>query len=299
MPLAGLAHAMLRVPDVDAALAFHRDVLGLVEIERTEDAVYLSAGLDGGYDLALTRGGTGVDHFAFRVDDADDLAYYTRLLAEANVPVSTAQDEEPGVGKAIRFSLPSGHTMEIAAIVPNPAYPYAYGHPANPAYGRGQGIAPRDVDHITLRVPDVEQNVAFLTEVLGFHAADARRMPDGRWRAAWLHVSAQHHDLALMRGAAGESLDHLAWLVDGIEQMKRAADLLAQVGLRGEVGPGRHSIGGNLFFYFWTADGNRYELSAEMSRVEDRRAKTRVWEDGPGLFSPWGVVPPESFQRGS
>lgn len=299
MALTGLAHAVLRVPDLDAAVAFHVDVLGLVEIARNGEFVYLSCGADGQYDIALVQGGTGVAHFAFRVEDEDDLAYYARRLRQQNIEVAESTDAEPGQTKAIRFTLPSGHSMELALVTTISAQQYAYPHRAAPAFRRLGGIGPLDVDHITLRSPDVETLARFLSDVLDFRLVDVRRMSTGTWRAAWLHVSDQHHDLAVIRGQPGETLDHLAWTVDGIEHMKRAADLLAQVGTPIEVGPGRHSIGGNLFTYFWSPDGNRYELSAEMARILDVRAEPRFWSDAPGLFSPWGIVPPESFARGS
>lgn len=299
MPITGLAHAMLRVPDLGAAVTFHVDVLGLVEIERSQEAVYLSCGADGQYDVALVQGGTGVAHFAFQVEDEADLAYYAQRLLQGNIEVTQTTDAEPGQTKAIRFALPSGHLMELTLIATAPSQPYAYPHPAAPAFHRLRGISPLDVDHITLRSTDVETLATFLSEVLGFHLVDARRMSTGTWRAAWLHVSDQHHDLAVIRGQPGETLDHLAWTVDSIEHMKRAADLLAQVGIRIEVGPGRHSIGGNLFMYFLSPDGNRYELSAEMARVLNTRAEPRFWGDASGLFSPWGIAPPESFSRGS
>lgn len=299
MPIRGLAHATLQVSDLDAAVAFHVDVLGLVELARSDEAVYLSCGADGQCDVALTPGGTGVADFAFQVGDDEDLAYYSQRLRQENIDVTEISDAKPGQTRAIRFALPSGHVMELGLTVPIAAQRYGYPHPAAPASRRLKGISPLDVDHITLRSKDVEALASFLSEVLGFRLSDARRESTGRWRGAWLHVSDQHHDLAIIRGQAGETLDHLAWTVDGIEHMKRAADLLAQVGIAIEVGPGRHSIGGNLFMYFWAPGGNRYELSAEMARIRNPRAEARFWGDAPGLFSPWGIVPPESFSRGS
>lgn len=299
MPIRGLAHAALRVPNLDTSIAFHVDVVGLVEIARGRGVVYLGCGADSHYDIALVEGGTGVDHFAFLVDDQADLVHYAQRLREANVAVIETTDAEPGQTKAIRFSLPSGHQMELMAPGASASQSYTYPHRAVPASPRLRGICPLDVDHITLRDADVEALATFLSKVLDFHLVDARRTSAGVWRGAWLHVSDQHHDLAIIRGQTGETLDHLAWTVDNIEHMKRAADLLAQVGLRTEVGPGRHSIGGNLFLYFWSPDGNRYELSAEMARVLNTKAEPKVWDDAPGLFSPWGIVPPESFARGS
>jgi len=299
MAITGLAHAELRVPDLSAAVVFHRDVLGLVELERTPETIYLGCGADGYYDLALVEGGTGVAHFAFQVEDETDLAHYAQLLRERDINVTERTDAEPGEARAIRFTLSSGHVMELVLLRPDPTRRYTYPHPAVPAVDRSRGIAPRDVDHITLRTTDVEGLTSFLAQTLSFHLVDIRRSADGPWRGAWLHVSDQHHDLAILRGQSGETLDHLAWTVDGIEHMKRAADLLAHAGIPIEVGPGRHSIGGNLFTYFWTPDGNRYELSAEMARVLNRRAAPTMWGDAPGLFSPWGITPPESFARGS
>lgn len=299
MSIKGLAHAELRVPDLGAAIAFHVDVLGLVEIARTPEAVYLGCGADGYYDVALVEGGTGVAHFAFQVEDEADLEYYAHRLAQQDVNVTEATDAEPGEAKAIRFALPSGHSIELVLLSSNPSQRYSYPHAAAPAFHRTRGISPLDVDHITLRSTDVETLARILSETLSFHLVDVRRSSDGAWRGSWLHVSDQHHDLAIIRGQPGETLDHLAWTVDSIDHMKRAADLLAQVGIPIEVGPGRHSIGGNLFMYFWAPGGNRYELSAEMAKVLNTSAEPRFWGDAPGLFSPWGIVPPESFSRGS
>src|SRR5690606_30809203 len=141
---------------------------------------------------------------------------------------------------------------------------YTYPHPAAPAVDRSRGIAPRDIDHITLRTTDVEGLASFLAETLFFHLVDIRRSADGPWRGAWLHVSDQHHDLAILRGQPGETLDHLAWTVDGIEHMKRAADLLAHAGIPIEVGPGRPSIGGHLFTFSRPPGGSRSYISATL-----------------------------------
>lgn len=299
MAIVGLTHAEIRVPDLGASIAFHVDVMGLFEIERTKDAIYLSCGADGQFDLALVPGGTGVAHFAFQVEDEEDLDLYIRRLSLENISVNVISDAEPGQIKAIRFTIPSGHIMELCLLASPPSQRYTYPHPAVPVFQRLKGICPLDIDHITLRSVSVEELATFLAKVLGFHIVDARKTSSGSWRAAWLHVSDQHHDLAIIRGNPGETLDHLAWLVDGIEHMKRAADILSQSGLQVEVGPGRHSIGGNLFMYFWSPDGNRYELSAEMARVRSSKIETRFWGDDPRLFSPWGIIPPESFSRGS
>jgi catechol 2,3-dioxygenase-like lactoylglutathione lyase family enzyme len=65
MNLHRLAHVVLRVDDVDAALEFYGRALGLVEVARAHGTAYLTGRTNAGWDLALTTGGRGLDHFAF------------------------------------------------------------------------------------------------------------------------------------------------------------------------------------------------------------------------------------------
>src|SRR5215813_3932800 len=78
-------HARLRVPDLGAATAFHTEVMGLVELGRSNGTVYLGAGLDTNYDLALVDGGAGVEHFALRADGDEQLEALERALNVAGV----------------------------------------------------------------------------------------------------------------------------------------------------------------------------------------------------------------------
>ncbi|SDD98425.1 VOC family protein [Rhodospira trueperi] len=76
-------HTMVRVTDLDASLAFYRDVLGLRETRRTDSEkgrftlVYLAANENPEAEIELTwnwdpeelTGGRNFGHLAFRVDD--------------------------------------------------------------------------------------------------------------------------------------------------------------------------------------------------------------------------------------
>lgn len=294
-----LHHVEVRVPDLPAALAFHQDVLQLTLVEQQDTTAYLSCAHDPSIDLCLSSGGTGLGHVAYAVPDSETLAAYAERLRQDGVPFIEVSEAEPGIAAAIRFSLPSGHGMELVVPAPASETAYSYAHPAVRCFPDSRPSLLLDLDHVTIRYTDVQAAASFLRDVLGFHLPDARLMPDGRWRGAWLHLTDQHHDLAVLLGNEGETLDHIAFRVAGIDAMKAFADTLASHGGKVEVGPGRHSIGGNLFLYFWTPDGNRYELSAEMAIVANRSAPTTFWGDSPDLFSPWGIRPPESFRMGS
>lgn len=296
MALRKLAHAVLRVQEMETALEFNTEILGLIELGRDSNTVYLGCGVDDNFDVALVEGGTGVTDFAFQVESEDDLHHYADCLSDLGVKYDVLSDREPGELKTLRFPLPNGQMMELVLVTDRPHYLT----PAAPRHGRLKGIAPLDVDHISLRVGDKVKEVGeFLQSGLDFQIADVFTPAPGVWGAAWTHVGDYHHDLALMGGPPTNTLDHLAWTMSGFEHIKQGADALARVGIPLETGPGRHGVGGNLYAYFWAPGGNRYELSAEMSRAVDRKAPPRLWTDLPKGFSAWGALLPPSFDHGS
>ncbi len=296
MALRKLAHAVLRVQEMETALEFNTAILGLIELGHDGNTVYLGCGVDDNFDVALVEGGTGVTEFAFQVETEDDLQHYADCLSDLGIKSDILSDHEPGELKALRFALPSGQTMELVLVKDRPHYL----NPAAPRHARLKGIAPLDVDHITPRVGDKVKEVSeFLQAVLAFQIADVFTPAPEVWGAAWAHVGDYHHDLALIGGPPTNTLDHLAWTMGGLEHIKQGADALARVGIPLETGPGRHGIGGNLYAYFWSPGGNRYELSAEMSRAVDRTAPPRFWTDFPKAFSAWGAMLPSSFDHGS
>lgn len=86
---------------------------------------------------------------------------------------------------------------------------------------------------------------------------------------------------------------------DGLNSLMML-DQVARGGVMTEAGPGRHGVGSNIYSYFWTPCGNRYELSGEMPRCVDRKAGPKMWTaDQPTIFSSWGAPFPESFKTGS
>jgi catechol 2,3-dioxygenase len=294
MSIQKVAHVEIKVDDVERALEFHTETLGLTELARDNGTVYLGCGVDDTYDVALTNGGSGVSHVALQVEEAD-LDTYRGRLQDLGVAVEDSTDGEPGQGKGIRFTAPSGHVFELVAHGERPVYLQV----AAPKHPRTRGIAPVDLDHVTLRAQDTKGLAQWLQQALDFKISDVVEGPGGMWIAAWTRVGEYHHDVAIITGGPGESLDHVAWTMEGAEHLKRSADLLSQSQIPLETGPGRHGLGGNLFAYFWAPGGNRYELSAEMPRCVDPGAPHGVWNDFPKAFSAWGQMPPETFQKGS
>jgi catechol 2,3-dioxygenase len=290
-------HATLHVTDLEDAVEFYTEVVGLVELERDDDTVYLGCGFDENYDVGLVEGGTGVEHFAIRVDDTEALAAYESRLDDAGVAVERTDGAEPNQAEGVRFTLPSGVDMELVAVADND-----YHHPTK-TVGERDRLAPRDVDHINLMSWDVDRDMDFLVEHLEFAVSDKIVGESGFTIQAWLRQGEFHHDVGLSTADnVAYSLHHLSFEMEGIEHIKAFCDRLTEHGYQLELGPSRHNAGANNFAYLWTPGGNRIELTAEMATVGDG-AETGVREINreDNTVSSWGgVVPtPKFLEKGS
>jgi catechol 2,3-dioxygenase len=283
-----IAHAAIRVHDLDRALAFYGSVLGLVHVARGEDGrVFLAGGRTSGYELALIPGGRGLEHFAFQVGSAGDLDAASERLRAAGTEVAESPVEH-GITAGIRFELPSGHLMELVV----PAEPVPFTTPLSIDLPHFAGVGPLHVDHVTLLADSVEPVVAFLGEHLGFRLSESVQPQPGVWLNAFLRARDQHHDLSFFENdGRGAQLDHVAFRVNSFEDIRRACDLVATLGYRIDSSPGRHVQGNNLFVYFRDPSGNRVELSGDMAAI-DSAAQPRILRES--TFDAWRPgLPPE------
>lgn len=286
-----LEHATLYVTDLEEAAAFYTDVLGLVELERTDDTVYLGCGLDENYDLGLVEGETGLEHFAVRVDDERQLDEYEERLTDSGVGVERPDTDEPGQAEAIRFSLPSGVDMEFVTVEDS-----AYHHPTR-SVGDRPRVAPLDFDHVNVMTHDVDAAIEFLAG-LDFEVSDKIESETGIAVQAWTRHGEYHHDVGLSTADnVAYTLNHVAFEMENLDHIKAFCDRLTEHGHQLELGPSRHNAGSNIFAYLWSPGGNRVELTAEMATV-DAAAETNVREltTETNTVSAWGgVVPTREF----
>lgn len=285
-------HAELQVEDVSKAVDFYTEVIGLSEMTRQNGTVYLSAGFDENYDLALTEGGTGIAHFAVRVDDEETLNHYEERLADAGIETErNSGGTEPGQQAGLRFNLPCGTRMELATVSDT-----RYHHSNEAVVEDRIGVTPVDVDHITLVSKDVKSDTEFLEKHLDFNISSV--VTDGEeWEGSFTRRGDYHHDVAFLPNPVDElTVHHMAWEVRSIDHMKMFIDRLTQHGTDIELGIGRHYAGDNLFSYFWTPGDNRIELTAEMATV-DPSAETEYMPFERAI-SAWGPIEfPESFLK--
>ena len=298
MTLQKLANAIIRVNDVSEAVDFNVNVFGLKEMARDGDHVYLGCGLDNDYDLVLTSGGTGISQLAYQVLNEDELKIYKRRIEELGIKLEEFTDAEPGHPKKISFLLPSTN-KDIQMDLVTVANQRSYYNPASTPHRSLTGAGPQDLDHLGIKVADGKKFSEFVTTALDFKLSDIFMPAPEIYAATWARSREYHHDLAFFGShSCDETLDHIAWRFEGIEHMKRALDMMALHGLQLEFGIGRHEVGANLFAYFW-ANGNRYELSAEMPRVTDDHSEPLIWDDITKSMTAWRQLMPEGFKVGS
>ncbi len=228
----------------------------------------------------------------WKVEHLSDLDLYAARLADAGVPVAriAAGDVGPGHGAAIRFSLPSGHVMElvhgmeqVGNLLPNTNPP--------PRPMGLVGFAPPRLDHVFLTCEDVGLNTRFLVDVLDFHLTEQVVGDDGFQVATWLEVSHASHDIALVTGQ-DRGLHHFAWWVDDWNAIRDTADTLAYHGVRIETNPTRHGATRGQCLYFFDPSGNRNEVFTG-GYVVDPDEPAVTWtesEMGRAIFYYDGVV---------
>ncbi len=115
-----LDHVVLRVTDLDRAIAFYRDVLGCHEERRVESIslVQMRAG-DSLIDLILAPSEpdpekANMDHFALRIDPFDE-AELRQHLEGCGVAAGEAVSRygAEGSGPSIYIEDPDGNTVEL------------------------------------------------------------------------------------------------------------------------------------------------------------------------------------------
>jgi catechol 2,3-dioxygenase-like lactoylglutathione lyase family enzyme len=113
MAIRGLNHITLAVTNVERALAFYRDVLGLRVATVWDTGAYLEAGslwLCLSFDSAATNTRGDYTHIAFDVDADDFETLATRVKAQARV-----WKENTSEGASLYVLDPDGHKLELHA----------------------------------------------------------------------------------------------------------------------------------------------------------------------------------------
>ena len=263
--LAHLGHLELLTPRPEESLGFFREVLGMEEVARRGQSVYLRAWGDYElYTLKLTEAPTaGLARTAWRTVSPQALARRAAAI-EATGLGQGWHNGDLGHGRTYSFTDPDGHPMELYYESEKYQAPEAL-RPAlknQPQRYTGRGAGVRRLDHVNVLCQEVTPNRAFMEETLGFLPREQVILDDGTEAGAWISVTPLVHDIAYTLDAtrARGRLHHIAYWLDTREEVLRAADIFLENGIFIETGPSKHAVTHGFFLYCYEPGGNRVEL---------------------------------------
>ena len=286
-PLMRVEHLSIRVRDLEESIAWYRDIIGLAEVARTGDRVYLAVGNKPTWDLALIEGGTGLEYFACSINDDDELSALRGRLRAGGVDVQDLDHLDPLISAGIEFPLPGGQRMRV--VVPEGRCNYTVA--TEKSFGAMNEI--KELHHVNLAVTDIPALEEFVVGHLGMAISDHVLVEeDGPLGLAFWRIAENHHDLGAV-GTPVDGLHHYAFIVGGVGQLVQIADNLTSRGFWAvENGISRHGCGNNLFLYVKDPTGNIVEFSSDIARITDRGAPYRVWHTPARAGNAWGPVHP-------
>jgi catechol 2,3-dioxygenase len=275
MGITRIGHVEFFTTDLDRAIDFYVNVIGLVETESDDDS-------------------NGCGHISFRVSEEADLDQLAGVFRGDNRPVfDFAEGEEPGQGRAIRVADPFGFPIEF----------YHSMDPAERVTRTHGNTGPSRIDHVNLRIPTpVDQAVAYYRENFGFQISEFAEHPDGTLFAAWMRRKQTTHDVAWVHGP-GTFIHHAGFYVPESHDVLAIADRMASCHMQHQIefGPGRHGITNAFFAYLRDPDWNRIEIYSGDYLIADPDWEPIRWThadfEATGRLA-WGSPAPASMYDG-
>lgn len=279
----------LGTKNLEQSLFFFRDTLGMEEVERHGNVSYLRCYQElGHHSLILTEQAEDkVNAYSFRVKRPQDVELFHEELQRQEIEtLEIAAGTVPGRGTAIRFLLPGGeHPIELYYDIDKPLAPGAMrSHlPSNSSKRRGLGV--RRIDHFNIQTSPstINQAEQWVRDTLGFKRREFLYMPDHPQTvlASWMSVTPQVHDLAIVANPFEKKaqLHHVAFNMQDFSDVLTAADVLKDLDVRFDVGPGKHGIGQAMYLYvFDPGSGHRVEIYAGGYLIFDPDWEALEWK---------------------
>ncbi|HEU0201699.1 MAG TPA: catechol 2,3-dioxygenase [Burkholderiaceae bacterium] len=259
-------HVQLRVLDLAPAVKHYTEVLGLIETARdAQGRVYLKAWDEHDHHSVVLREAdeAGMDFMGFRVDSPATLQKLASEVEESGLATNLQwieAGEHPQTGRRFRFTVPTGHAIELFAEKEKVGNGMPYVNPE--VYPDDlKGMAPSRFDHCLLYGDDLDGTVKLFTEVLGFGLAEkVVAGPDKLLIAAFLSCSNKAHDIAFIRHGEKNKFHHASFILDNWGEVLKAADIITKKRVSLDIGPTRHGITRGETIYFFDPSGNRNEV---------------------------------------
>ncbi len=296
--IARVGHVALESPNFEESMWFFKEMIGLHEVERTDDTVFLRAAADREHHtLSLTKGDEAVvDHIGLRTQEPEHVEEFAAILEDQGRDIHWIEPgEETGQGEAIRFQTPGDHLFEIYFDVEKPVPDGKNRSGLKPRLHKFKGgTYPQRLDHINIWCDNVDEMKEWMAETLNYELIEYLVDEDGDTFGAWMSSNAVNHDIALQQHPEGESGQHhhVSYYLPNSSDILRAADLLREHEVPMEFdGPGKHGV--SMAEYLYTRDpatDHRVELYTGGYIVLDPDWEPLEWgpEEGETVLSWFG-----------
>jgi len=275
-----IRHIAMFSPNLEEHARFYSDVWGLERVEERSDAVFFRGASAEHFLLSLHKSNApGLHHVAYSMSSEDEVRRAAAELKEAGVRLVEEPHllDEPGGGFGLRFVDPDGRCIELSSS--------SSGH-------RLKKMAPHSICHVVLNTPDLDRITTFYTSVLGFRVSDwsERQM-------VFLRTESKHHNISF-NVAPHASVNHVAYLVSGVDELMKAVSDMRKHGFEPGWGPGRHGPGNNIFSYFKDPFGYVAEYTSDIDYIADEaKHEPKTWPRSPESMDRWGGGPPSPELR--
>ena len=272
-----VSYVRLGTRDIEGAIRFATDVLGLEVAEVSKGAIYFKSD-EREHTLCYFEGDPHDQAVAFEVGSRAALSAAASELERLGHPVHAGTPSEAEARKVrefIAFNDPTGNRIEL---VWRPAHSGARYHGT-----RDAGIT--GFSHVGLCTTDAARDEAFWTQVCNARVSD--RVGD----APLLRINEVHHSIAMFpTDRAG--IQHINHQVESADDVMRSFRFLNERQVRIVFGPGRHPSSSARFLYFEGPDGMVFEYSSGVKMIADELLyRERQLTFDPAGFCEWGAKP--------
>jgi 2,3-dihydroxy-p-cumate/2,3-dihydroxybenzoate 3,4-dioxygenase len=281
-----IRYLRIGTPDLDGAIGFARDIVGLQLVAREGKTAYFRSdkvevrGDTRDHTLVYFEGDPMDQTIGFDLDNSDELDTVAAALEAAKHPVHRGTKEECDkrrVRDFIAFADPTGNKIEIVAR------PFHSG--VRTFQARDAGIT--GFSHIGLYTKNAARDEAFWTHLMN------ARVSDWIGDAALLRIATAHHSIALFP-AQRTGVQHINHQVEDIDDVMKSWYFLKEKGVKILLGPGRHPLSTAVMLYFRGPDGMVYEYSCGVKHImpeEEATHRPRQFAFDKYAVCMWGSTP--------
>ena len=288
-----IGHATFETPDLEKAIAYYTEMMGLVLAAREKDRAYLASKI-GLLTIALQQAGAErCTRLAFEVAPGEDFADLGRKLAADGVSSELRNDSRsPASARCCRLRTaraPPSSCSSNGAISASTSRCPASGRSSSamsPSWCRTSTPPSRSTQ-----------------KVLGFKVSD--------WIGdffVFMRCNPDHHTVNFIKGQ-NIKLHHMAFELKDFIHIQNSCDLFGQRNVPIIWGPLRQGPGHNIATYHRNHDDQVIELYTELDQMKDdelgyfdprpwhrdQPQRPKVWE--PGKTNTWGTPPTPDFHR--